>query len=328
MMSGKMYRFRPKPELDSRFLEMWLLTPYAQSQIDTMKTGISDSGLNLTQDRFIQLPVPVPPLAEQFRIVEILEDHLSRLDAAADYASAAERRTTAWGTAQSNQFLWERSWPTAAVDSLLREPMRNGRSDRASTTGIGVRTLTLTAVTSGDFSNQNTKITTTDPAKAENLWLRDGDILVQRSNTPELVGTTRRYSGPERWAIFPDLLIRVRADEQLIDSRLLAAGLRSERAHRSLRARARGLAGSMPKIDQAAVGATAVPVPPRDIQDRLISELENAERSMTGLRLEVAKARRRGGTLRRAVLTAAFSGKLTGRHTDDEVIEELAEAMA
>ncbi|WP_431843060.1 hypothetical protein [Calidifontibacter indicus] len=29
--------------------------------------------------------------------------------------------------------------------------------------------------------------------------------------------------------------------------------------------------------------------------------------------------------LRRAVLAAAFSGKLTGRRTDDEVIEEMAE---
>ena len=42
MMSGKMYRFRADDRLDPRFLELWLLSPDAQRQIDAMKTGISD----------------------------------------------------------------------------------------------------------------------------------------------------------------------------------------------------------------------------------------------------------------------------------------------
>lgn len=62
MMSGKMYRFRPEPQLDAKYLEFWLLSPEAQRRIDRMKTGISDSGLNLTHSRFLQLPVPYPEL--------------------------------------------------------------------------------------------------------------------------------------------------------------------------------------------------------------------------------------------------------------------------
>jgi len=38
--------------------------------------------LKLTQGAMNQIPVPIPPLPEQHKIVEILEDHLSRLDAA------------------------------------------------------------------------------------------------------------------------------------------------------------------------------------------------------------------------------------------------------
>jgi hypothetical protein len=57
-----------------------------------MKTGISDSGLNLTRSRFLALPVVVPPPAEQRRIVEILEDHLSRLDAAERLLDDCQRR--------------------------------------------------------------------------------------------------------------------------------------------------------------------------------------------------------------------------------------------
>lgn len=325
MMSGKMYRFRPREEVDAHFLELWLLTPAAQARIDSMKTGISDSGLNLTQDRFLKLPVPVPDLREQCRIVEILEDQLSRLAAAAVYVSAANRRRVAWARARADVLLWGGGWPTSSVSELIREPMRNGRSDRAAPDGMGgIRTLTLTAVTSGHFTDKNTKLTITDPAKAKNLWLEAGDIFVQRSNTPELVGTTQRYSGPERWAIYPDLLIRVRADDHVIDSRLLAAGLRSERAHRSLRAKAKGLASSMPKIDQAAVGETRVPRPPRDRQEGLIAQLEDVVATEAALHAELEVARVRGEALRRAVLTAAFSGKLTGSSADDEIVEALA----
>ena len=83
MISGKIYRFRAdKSVIDPRFLELFLLSPAAQKSLDAMKTGTSDSGLNLTQPRFLGLNVVVPPLDEQRRIVDILEDHLSRLDAA------------------------------------------------------------------------------------------------------------------------------------------------------------------------------------------------------------------------------------------------------
>jgi type I restriction enzyme S subunit len=82
MMSGKMYRFRlPDDHIDSRFVEAYLQTTPAWDEIDRMKTGGSDSGLNLTHDRFRTLGVPVAPLNEQRRIVEAYEELVSDLDA-------------------------------------------------------------------------------------------------------------------------------------------------------------------------------------------------------------------------------------------------------
>ena len=82
MMSGKMYRFRlPDKHIDARFVEAYLQTAVAQDEIDRMKTGGSDSGLNLTHDRFRILGMPVAPLNEQRRIVETYEELVSDLDA-------------------------------------------------------------------------------------------------------------------------------------------------------------------------------------------------------------------------------------------------------
>jgi type I restriction enzyme S subunit len=70
MFSGKMYRLRPDPSvMDAAFLEAVLQTSFSWRAIDAMKTGGSDSGLNLTHERFRTLLVPLAPLAEQRRIV-------------------------------------------------------------------------------------------------------------------------------------------------------------------------------------------------------------------------------------------------------------------
>lgn len=192
----------------------------------------------------------------------------------------------------------------------------------------GIRTVTLTSVTRNDFSDVNTKITTTTHEKARGLWLEPGDIFVQRANTPELVGTSARFDGPREWAIFPDLLIRLRADETQIDSEFMVAALRSERSHRSLRDKAKGLAGSMPKIDQSAISSTQLPVPSLETQRSAIGRMAEADSGMTGVLAALGIQQRRAASLRRALLAAAFSGRLTSRSSDAEAIEEVADSQA
>jgi type I restriction enzyme S subunit len=90
MMSGKMYRFRPHPEaLHPKYLAYLIQRRETQLQIDLMKTGISDSGLNLTHDRFGQLGVPLAPLPEQHRIVAKIEALFSELDKAVESLTLA-----------------------------------------------------------------------------------------------------------------------------------------------------------------------------------------------------------------------------------------------
>ncbi len=82
IFSGKMYRMRPDPDkIQPRYLEAFLQSSEAQDAIDKMKTGISDSGLNLTHDRFKRLLVPLAPRDEQDSIADEIEKQHSRIDA-------------------------------------------------------------------------------------------------------------------------------------------------------------------------------------------------------------------------------------------------------
>jgi len=75
LISGKMYQLRADPKIVERqFLELFLRESRTRKKIDEMKTGISDSGLNLTHDRFRTLNIPLPPLTEQKRIVAKIEE--------------------------------------------------------------------------------------------------------------------------------------------------------------------------------------------------------------------------------------------------------------
>ena len=93
LISGKMYQLRADPEtIDRGLLELFLREPGTQKRIDEMKTGISDSGLNLTHSRFATLEIPLPPLAEQRRIVAKIEELFSELDAGEESLRRARRQ--------------------------------------------------------------------------------------------------------------------------------------------------------------------------------------------------------------------------------------------
>lgn len=87
-ISGKMYRFRPDERIvEPDYLMGFLRSPDQQLAIDRIKTGGSESGLNLTQERFKGLKVQFPPLPEQRRIVGKLDTLSARTTTARNHLS-------------------------------------------------------------------------------------------------------------------------------------------------------------------------------------------------------------------------------------------------
>lgn len=61
----KVYRIKVnKKIITPEYFEFMLNTPHYQDVIEKMKTGISDSGLNLTQKAFVQIEIPIPTIKE------------------------------------------------------------------------------------------------------------------------------------------------------------------------------------------------------------------------------------------------------------------------
>ncbi len=123
ILSGKMYRFRvPNPEVNPSYIEALLRTHDAQTSIDRMKTGISDSGLNLTHEKFLRLPARVAPTNEQCRIVAKIEELISDLDAG---VAALER-------AKAKLKRYRATVLKAAVEGKLTQEWRKQQVEAAS----------------------------------------------------------------------------------------------------------------------------------------------------------------------------------------------------
>ena len=261
---------------------------------------------HITKSKFLDSFIPLAPKTKQLAIVAEIEKQFSRLDEAVANLKRAEANLLRYGARVLADAV--DSWPTRPLGSLLREPLRNGHSAKATDDSEGLRAFTLTAVTEGDFSERNTKRTIAEPRKVADLWAQPGDIYIERSNTPELVGTARLYNGPPAFAFIPDLLIRVRVDESTVRPEFAEVALRSESARRYFRSKAQGIAGSMPKIDQAVVEGFEMPLPPLAKQERIMADVDRRLSIVGEVEAEVDANLRRAQALRQAVLHHAFTG--------------------
>jgi len=250
--------------------------------------AVGQSSIN--QGRLKAVAIPLPPVEEQRAIARLLRAVDTSIEAAEEVIEATRqlkrslaRHLFKYGPmppAESDRGELQETgigqipehWSLMLFRDILSEPLRNGHSARRASSGDGVRTLTLSAVTNDDFSLANTKVTEADPDRVRDLWLRQGDILIERANTRELVGTAALYEGPEKFAIYPDLVIRARVQEPVVNPKFVVEFLRTQVARAYFQRNSRGAAGNMPKIGHGIIETLSLPVPSLDEQ-RVIAQI-------------------------------------------------------
>lgn len=169
-------------------------------------------------------------------------------------------------------------WRTCRLGDLAVEGPTNGYSGPTAPDARGTPTLRLSATTSGSLilNDSTTKrLTETIPSESE-LWLQPGDLLVQRSNTPHLVGTAAVYDGPPATYVYPDLMMRLRLPNPATAA-WVCRYMNSPAGRRFFTSMAAGSSGSMPKISGAKLREMPVPVPPLPEQRRIAAVLDEAD---------------------------------------------------
>jgi type I restriction enzyme S subunit len=80
MISDKIVRFQLRPVIFPRFAALCLNAGYSSEVLERLKSGMAESQMNISQPKLKTTPLPVPPLAEQKRIVARVEELLRWCD--------------------------------------------------------------------------------------------------------------------------------------------------------------------------------------------------------------------------------------------------------
>lgn len=309
-----------------RYLALYLLQLTVRQNAERNMTGAV--GQRRVPRTYIEaLLLPVPPLAEQRRIMTALENHLAAVDRGFTSLQVARRKTGFFAITGLDEVFRTLAYARIVhLRDILREPLRNGYSGRVATNGRGVRVITLTAVTKNKFTENNSKLCETGGRDVSDLWLERGDILIERANTPELVGTAALYLGDSNWSIFPDLLIRIRVNGEVLPE-FLDAALSTSRMREYFKSSAKGLSGTMPKIDQSAVENATFRLPSLDMQREVVDRVREIDRVAMKLNTDLELAQRKAEKLRALLLAEGFSGRLVPQDPDDEPASVLLERI-
>jgi len=100
--------------------------------------------------------------------------------------------------------------------------------------------------------------------------LNDGDLLMSRANTLDLVGLVGIYRDVGSPCIYPDLMMRLTPIESC-RAEYLELLLQSNDVRRQIRSIAQGTSESMVKINGSSVCRLQVAVPSLDEQDRILT---------------------------------------------------------
>jgi type I restriction enzyme, S subunit len=345
VFASYLMRFTAGPRVLPEFLRLFLQSPPYWTQISEVADGVAMPNINAT--KMAGIVVPVPPRTEQVRIVEILEDHLSRLDAADAGLVDSQRRMTVLrerlvrdaitgssvpgkrqmpdlaeaGTREGDLpslpvgWAWRRLGDIAdVVGGVTKDANKQSDPDH-----VEVPFLRVANVQRGALRLEKVTLIRVPQSKAKTLALQRGDILLNEGGDRDKLARGWVWEGQIDGCIHQNHVFRARVRGEL-DPYFLSW------TANTIGGRWAELNGkqsvNLASISLSMIRRMPVIVPPGDLSRTIVEELHGQLASLDRVAAELESARTRGQGLRRALLAAAFSGKLTDRHTDQEVTEE------
>ncbi len=307
-------RARLGPEVDPRWVLYAIQTPFVRKWANEQLHGVGRPRLGLQVIR--ALPVPLPPLPEQRRIVDLLEGHLSRLQAGRRALGTAHTRLESLRASQT----WSLTHGLSGVASRLSEvaEVRLGRQrSPGNHNGDNMHPYLRAANVDWDrLRLEDVKEMNFSASEVQTFALRPNDILVvEASGSPGEVGKSAIYRDEVLGSVcFQNTLIRVRCHR--VNPEFMQRFLLAEAMNGRFIAGSRGV--GIHHIGGSKLAAWPVVVPSAIDQAAAVRRLAEADAGIGRLGSELGRQKARLAQLRRSLLVAAFSGSLTESWPDPE----------
>lgn len=264
--------------------------------------------------------IPLPPLREQHRIVEILDeaDRLRRLRREAD-AKAVRILPALFLKMFGDPAMNPRGWDITTIGNVVRA-IDYGTSTRASDDGFGVPLIRMGNVDyNGHLDLRDLKHVQLLDSEIARFRLQEGDILFNRTNSKELVGKTGLWDANID-AVAASYFIRVRVDHEQVTPTFFWAYMNCSYMKKVFLATARGAIGQA-NINSSELRGMVIYKPPLDRQHLFTNRWKQIRATIpqrTGDKTDL-------DCLFSTLLQRAFSGQLTAKWREAHSKELLAE---
>lgn len=207
----KIWSIKDTDEILPEFLRLYLRSDRALAFYSLKLRGTTARRRSLPDDIFLSMPVMLPPLEEQRRIAEILKQssqQISNVRQKLDHLLMISLNTMdAHFTAEA--VAGDRGWRQIG-DFVIST--QYGTSKKANETQ-GIPVLRMGNITyEGELDPKDLKYVELDELERKKFNLKNGDILFNRTNSPELVGKTTVYDSQSEMT-FAGYLVRARTSE-------------------------------------------------------------------------------------------------------------------
>ena len=302
---------------ESRVIPQWLHWQTKArgfwAKCDALSQGTSGKN-RIKPEAFLQIRVPVPPLAEQRRVVARIEELAAQIHEARTLRQQATKEAEALVSRVATALLDDAGWPTTPLGELLAEKPRNGLGPQPEVESGGRQMLRINAVSSSPtrFVDMTAvKLVQEDAAAMRPFVVQPNDVFIVRYNGDiARVGKAAIHKGANESAIvFPDKLIRLRSNRDKMTPDFLVVALSS----RGVRAQIEGLgkttAGNI-GISGGDARSFVIPVPSVQDQRRIVAKMDAVEAQADALKRLQAETAAELDALLPAILDRAFKGEL------------------
>lgn len=327
-IQNALHRVRPREGFSSYYLKYCLDIARNSGYIDLVCNKATIA--HFTKEKLLATPLAVPSLEEQQAIADFLDTKTAEIDGLVadcerevellqEYRKAAISEAVTKGLdpnapMKDSGVEWIGEIPEGwAATSLQRigVTIEQGWSPSPARDWVdgcwGV--LSLSAIKNGHFLPNEVKPVSIEEKIPLGLKLQNGDLLVTRSNTRELVGDACLVNHVDDRTVFSDLIYRLTLSASTIDSKFALYALLSVSTRVQFAANAKGSSGTMPKINHRIIKQLRICLPPLIDQRAIVAYLDAKTAEIDSLidskRQMIEKLRE----YRKSLISEAVTGK-------------------
>lgn len=308
---------RPKEEIDSKYLNLYLKLFYYSGEIVKYQAG-SNNLRNLKFPDYLKIEIPLPPLETQQTIVSKIEELFSELDKGIEDLKTAQQQLKTYRQSvlkwafegkltneNVKDGLLPKGWEMSTIGKVSYN-VEYGSGAKSKKEGK-VPVLRMGNIQNGVFDWKDL-VYSDDDVEINKYLLKKNDVLFNRTNSAELVGKTAIYKG-EQPAIFAGYLIRINRIEELIDAAYLTYYLNTKEAKKYGNS-VRSFGVNQSNINGTKLKTYPIPLPLLEEQHQIVQEIESRLSVADKMEESIAQSLQQAEALRQSILKKAFSGEL------------------